>query len=163
MAAAATSLSASSLKHDSRRQSIQKMGSLSAVVTSTGVKKSSVVLQTKFQLVSMHMYVGSHFWYTPTYIRTYTCTVPTVCVELLYVYMYLRMCTYVYIYVLGTYVYIYVLGIYVYIYVLGIYVYIYVLGIYVYIYVLGIYVYIYVLGIYVYIYVCTEKIAFLKP
>jgi myosin-18 len=50
VAAATTSLSASSLKHDSRRQSLQKLGSLSAVVSSTGVKKSSVCLQTKYQL-----------------------------------------------------------------------------------------------------------------
>ena len=53
VSAASTSLSASSLKQDSRRHSIQKLNSFSAVAASSGVKKSSVCLQTKFQLVSV--------------------------------------------------------------------------------------------------------------
>ena len=51
MAAAITMLSASSLKQDARRQSLQKLSNFTAVAASAGVKKSSVCLQTKFQLV----------------------------------------------------------------------------------------------------------------
>lgn len=51
VAAAITMLSASSLKQDARRQSLQKLSNFTAVAASAGVKKSSVCLQTKFQLV----------------------------------------------------------------------------------------------------------------
>lgn len=46
-------LSASSLKQDARRQSLQKLSSFTAAAASAGVKKSSVCLQTKFQLVRL--------------------------------------------------------------------------------------------------------------